>query len=318
MYYFTWFAEGRVDVLAKYPEMLSTMYNAGLRKLQLGIESGRQETLDVYNKNITLEQIESVILEASKYPELTIHGNIMMANPKESFDEYLISIDFFKKLAQLSDFRLDIGATYLAPFAGTQIRMNPGKFEMDILIENFEFRSSAMNHIICKSKKMTLSEVFSLRSFTYAKLTDFFRTEIFKYSKKEILSLTNILNKANSGILIGGIFNQLPSFKRFFKIAANAATLTEVSDTCLCCCPVRLWDVEFKTENGYSFTSLKNEKYTMKDLDLELWELASGKNSLLEIHQIANSNFANEVTIEYILSFYKKLDDNMAIVFRKY
>ena len=54
---FVWYCEGRVNVLARNPELIDMMYNAGLRKLQIGIESGVQKVLDSYNKRITLKQI---------------------------------------------------------------------------------------------------------------------------------------------------------------------------------------------------------------------------------------------------------------------
>ena len=87
MYFFTWFSEGRADVLSKHLELIGEMYNTGLIKLQIGIESGRQETLDAYNKRITLDQIEKVVKEITKYEDLLLHGNIIMGNPHESFNQ---------------------------------------------------------------------------------------------------------------------------------------------------------------------------------------------------------------------------------------
>lgn len=318
MHEFQWFAEGRVDILSRHPEMIGIMYDAGLRKLQVGIESGRQETLDVYNKRITLDQIEAVLKEASNYEALAIHGNIMMANPKESFNEYLVSIEYFKKLLELSKYKLDIGITYLAPFVGTPIRTNPEKYEIDILVEDFEFKSSAMAHVICKSKKMTLSEVYAMRSYTYTKLMEFFRQKIYQFSKKEILSLFNTLNDTNSGLVIVGVLKRLTSFKRFFIMATAKATIVDISGECLNYSPLRLWELEYDKENGYYFTSLKQEHFSLKNIDLQLWELASGKNTISEIFQIINFDSTSKVSLEYILSFYKKLDDNLAIVFRMY
>ena len=318
VYDFRWFAEGRVDILSKHPEMINIMHNAGLRKLQLGLETGRQETLDVYNKGITLEQIEKVILVASKYKDLAIHGNIMMANPKESFDEYLVTIEFFKKLSLLSNFNLDIGVVYLAPFVGTPIRLNPEKYEMDMLIEDFEFKSLPMSNIVCKSKKMTLNEVYAMRTYTYHQIMGFYRNELFKLSKDEILSLFNNLKDTTSGIVIVGVLKQLSSFKRFFTISMAKATINEISEKSIDYCPLRLWELEYNEDNGYSFTSLKKEKFFLKEKDKLLWELASGKNTLYEIHEIINSFSNNAVPFDYILSFYKELDNNFAIVFRKY
>lgn len=49
-YDFSWYAEGRVNVREKFPELIEIMVDAGLVKLQLSIESGNQKALGAYNK----------------------------------------------------------------------------------------------------------------------------------------------------------------------------------------------------------------------------------------------------------------------------
>jgi radical SAM superfamily enzyme YgiQ (UPF0313 family) len=318
-YYFYWFAEGRVDILSKHPEMIKVMYDAGLRKLQLGIESGRQETLDIYNKKITLEQIERVIIETTKYKDLTIHGNIMMANPKETFSEYLISVDFFERLILLSNFKLDVGLSYLTPFAGTPVLLNHEKFELDMLIENFEFNASAMEHIVCKSKKMSLSEVYALRSLTYTRFMSLVKSKLFNLSKDEILTIYKTLTLSNSGLVVKGILKHLPSFKKYFEIAiAKASVDSENINNYYNYCPLRIWDLEYFEDTGYYFISLDNKKYSLKNTDMQLWELASGKNTIFEIYKSINCNKSLVIELSYILSFYRDLENKLALIFRKY
>jgi radical SAM superfamily enzyme YgiQ (UPF0313 family) len=261
-YYFYWFAEGRVDILSKNLEMIKIMYDAGLRKLQLGIESGRQETLDIYNKRITLDQIVRVVIETAKYKDLIVHGNIMMANPKETFSEYLTSVEFFKKLILLSNYKLDVGQTYLAPFAGTPIRLDNEKYELDMLVNDFEINASAMENIVCKSKKMSLSEVYALRGITFVELNSFARSKLFKLSKEEILTIYNAFRLSNCGVIINGIIKRLPAIKRYFRIAtADASANSEKSHEYCNYCPLRIFDLEYSEDIGYHFISLDKEKY---------------------------------------------------------
>ena len=318
-YYFFWFAEGRVDILSKHLDMIKVMYDAGLRKLQLGIESGRQKTLDVYNKKITLDQIERVIIETTKYKNLIVHGNIMMANPKETFSEYLTSIDFFEKIILLSNYKLDVAHTYLAPFAGTPIRLDTEKYEMDMLIDDFEFNGSAMENIVCKSKEMTLPEVYALRGTTYTRLISFVRSKLFKLSKEEIVSLYKAFTLSNSGVIIKGILKRLPSLSRYLKIAMSEASVDlEKMNNYGNYCPVRIWDLEYNKDTGYHFISLNNEECTLKDMEMQLWELASGKNTIFEIYQSINSGRDAIIELSYIISFYRNLENKLALIFRKY
>ena len=320
-YFFYWFAEGRVDVLSRHPEMIKVMYDAGLRKLQLGLESGRQETLDVYNKRITLEQIEKVIIETNKYKDLTVHGNIMMANPQESFGDFVTTLDFFKRLMLLSNFKLDVGITYLAPFVGTPIRLEPEKYGIELLIDDFEFNSSAMEHVVCKSKKMSLSEVFALRVFTYTNLMSFAKKKLFMLPKEEILSIYKVLKLSNSGlVIVGGLLKQLPSFRKYFKMALAKATVDVDSISMYVnYCPLRLWDLEYlKESNCYHFISLDNEKIILANIEIKLWELASGKNTIFEIFKLVNNKKELVIEMSYIITFYRKLENKLALVFRKY
>ena len=318
-HHFYWFAEGRVDILSRHLEMIKVMYDAGLRKLQLGIESGRQETLNIYNKRINLKQIEQVVIETAKYKDLIVHGNIMMANPKESLNEYLTSIEFFKKLIILSNYKLDIGQTYLAPLVGTPIRLNMEKFEIDMLIDNFEFYASAMENIVCKSSKMTLSEVYALRSLTFVNLVTFTKSKLFLLTKEEVLSIYNALTLSNSGVIINAIFKNLPSFKKYLEIAVDKASVdSEKSSNYYSYCPLRIWDLEYTNEIGYHFINLNNEKCIFNNFEMQLWELASGKNTIFEIYKYVNIDEHIITDISHILSFYSKLENNYAIIFRKY
>ncbi len=48
-----WFCEARVDTLAKNPDLIPLMVEAGLARIQLGGESGSQKILDCYKKGAT-------------------------------------------------------------------------------------------------------------------------------------------------------------------------------------------------------------------------------------------------------------------------
>ena len=46
-----WFCEGRIEVLYRDPEIIDILADAGLTRIQLGLESGSQKVLDAYRKN---------------------------------------------------------------------------------------------------------------------------------------------------------------------------------------------------------------------------------------------------------------------------
>lgn len=317
-YPFEWFAEGRADVLSKNPELIGEMHEAGLVELQIGIESGRQETLDAYNKGITLAEIEKVIQEVSKYDKLKVFGNIILGNPHESFKEYTQTVDFFKKLILLSDSKFDFNLVYLAPFVGTPIRSNPEKYGLEILIDDFEFNSISMSTPICRPHKMSLKELYQLRNYTRKSISQFLEGYIYNLSSKEIMrkQKTRILTKS-SYLVYDQFFSRLPSMQRFALLATAQIVNTEDDlNKCLEAVPLRLWNVKYSDNEGYFFTALNRINIYFTDIDFELYQLASGKNTILQIHTEINKKFS--VSLEDIFIFYKKLEDRMALVLRDF
>lgn len=320
-YPFTWFCEGRVDVLSRHPEMISIMYEAGLRKLQIGIESGNQKVLDIYNKNITLEQIEFVVKESSKYEHLVVHGNLIIGNPKETIQEFLNSIDFVKKLFFLSNFSLDIAKTNLTPFVGTPIRLNPEKYEIDILVEDFEFTRLGMVDIVCKPKSYSISEINDLNALTEKELQSFLNENMFKLPKSVITSKIKLYSKTFNGILASSswnkTFNRLSSFQKYKKIILKESTVEGdfiTKPMCTAISPLRLWDINYDDgKKEYFFVSLNGEDIRINEKQSLLWEKATGKKSILEIFE--ELRLSCDITLLELLHFYKNLENKFALVF---
>jgi len=129
---FVWFAEGRVDILARNPIFLFKMTEAGLINLQIGVESGNQEILDIYQKKITLEEILKVV-ETANQAYTMITANFILGGPKESEETLNNSLNFARKLIRLAPGRVICTSSLLMPYPGTQIALNPSKYGLKII-----------------------------------------------------------------------------------------------------------------------------------------------------------------------------------------
>jgi radical SAM superfamily enzyme YgiQ (UPF0313 family) len=324
-YDFTWFAEGRVNILAKYPELLKIMVDAGLYKLQLGIESGNPKVLNAYNKKITVDQIRTVVKEASKFKNLLLHGNLILGNPYESFSDFKISVEFAKNLIALSGYKMDIGNCYLTPFVGTDIRNNPEKYNLQILYKDFEFHRIGFIEPICKPDEMTVSELSILPSYTHNELLNFVRKNIFNLDKETIDGQIQFYSEnKETPIFWAKAFYTLVQMRRYYMLFGQKTTLkgyelyeddiNEIKN----CIPIRLWDINYKLENdSYYFQSLKGEIIEIREKNKEFWELASGKNTLQNIVKRVYLEPNDENVLE-AFKFYRILEDNFALIFKKY
>ncbi len=79
-------------------DILKCMRDAGLRKINIGIESASQKILDeVFKKNITIEQVEKAVSTA-KSLDLYIQGYFMIGHPRECAEDIEKTIDFASNL----------------------------------------------------------------------------------------------------------------------------------------------------------------------------------------------------------------------------
>ena len=90
-----WQAPTRVDCVDS--ELLKLMYRAGCWQLRFGIESGNQRILDLMNKNVTLEMIESAVNLVKKAGMQTV-GYFILGYVDEDAQSLENTISFAKKL----------------------------------------------------------------------------------------------------------------------------------------------------------------------------------------------------------------------------
>lgn len=130
---FRWFCEARVDILCRHPELLPAMKEAGLARVQIGIESGNQEVIDAYGKRITLEQIREGVQLIVDAGIPSIAGNFIIGGALESPDTVARTIDFAEELINLAPGRMDLTTTYLTPYPGTAIRHQPEAYGLRLI-----------------------------------------------------------------------------------------------------------------------------------------------------------------------------------------
>ncbi len=132
----TWYCEAHVRTLAKHPEMLKNMAESGLLRLQIGVESGCRQILDIYQKNTTPEEIEFVVREAVKCKIPQIATNLIIGGPLESEKTSAETILFAEKLLNIAPGVIDITTGFLRPYPGTAISKNPEAFGLKLCEDN--------------------------------------------------------------------------------------------------------------------------------------------------------------------------------------
>lgn len=108
-----WSALSRIDIITE--SRLKFAKQCGCWQILYGIESGSQQILDFYKKDITLENIKSKILLTRKHGFFT-KGFFMLGNPLETPATLSQTGDFIKSLGLD-----DISLTYFTPYPGSEV-----------------------------------------------------------------------------------------------------------------------------------------------------------------------------------------------------
>jgi anaerobic magnesium-protoporphyrin IX monomethyl ester cyclase len=130
---FHWFCTGHVRVLKHHPELIPLMVESGLARMQIGIDSGSQKVLDLYDKKITTNDIERVIAECVKYGLPQITTNMIIGGADESEDTVEETIHLVDHLLEIAKGRIDINSTYFWPFPNTPMTNDPEKYGIRIV-----------------------------------------------------------------------------------------------------------------------------------------------------------------------------------------
>lgn len=158
---FIWFADGHVRVLLAHPEYLPMMIDAGLCRMQIGIESTCQPIIDLYNKNVRKEEFYKVLdlcLE-SGLPQLV--GNIIIGGAMETEESIRETFDTIYDLIRRSRGILDVSSTLYSNFPGTAMSRDHMAFGLDILDE--DGLTSFGDYPIARTAKLSRDRIASLR-----------------------------------------------------------------------------------------------------------------------------------------------------------
>jgi anaerobic magnesium-protoporphyrin IX monomethyl ester cyclase len=117
---FTWMATMRADQGARLDEeVLATCKAAGLRRVMIGVESGAQATLDLIQKDITLDQVFASA-EKCRRQGVAVLFNFIVGFPDEPPESVQESLRVAKQLRAMSS-SFEVAFFYYKPYPGNAI-----------------------------------------------------------------------------------------------------------------------------------------------------------------------------------------------------
>jgi radical SAM superfamily enzyme YgiQ (UPF0313 family) len=124
-----WYCECHVGRIKSFVDVLPAMIDAGLIRLQIGIESGDQNVIDQYNKHVRIDDILEFVSYAADCGLAQIATNFIVGGPKEREGA---TADLIRRLIDSAPGIIDIITGFLRAYPGTEIFENPAKYGLQL------------------------------------------------------------------------------------------------------------------------------------------------------------------------------------------
>ncbi|MEQ8169792.1 MAG: radical SAM protein [Candidatus Eremiobacterota bacterium] len=322
---FVWYCEAHIHTLYKWPEMIHRMAKSGLVRLQIGVETGNQHILDMYGKQITLEEIEAVIDETVKAGISQIATNLITGGAMESDETIANTMAFAEKLLRKAPGVIDIMTGFLRPYPGTAIAARPDDFGLTILdkdgIKSFD------DFPLVKGHETSVEDIVRYRqkvnNHIFNTMKELLRNNLVPYET----ILSHYKNACRYGITSMWYFdffkkNQL--LDEYFRLIwkGEAVRFTEVpSEELLSWRPLRT--VEIRRAVNFSDGYPKISDYVLSPLEFELLLRCSGKLNFKEVleslYMIFGGNFKDMDEFKLnILNLINTFDKKYWVIFCKF
>ncbi len=322
---FSIWCEGRIDTFYRHPQLLEKLKSAGLVKLQLGIENGNQQVLDLYNKKITLEQIEFVVGEIARTKGIVCFSNFIIGGPFETEETAAKSLEFALKLMNMAPGLFEADPAFLCPYPGTDIARHPEKYGLTIVDDEW-YKSLSVQSPSCITGSLGIDDLMRIRleylnSFNNERLKilkkldyDTVKFHIELKSKYGFETYYYNTIKDSAPVIIEYLLAKNSDSR--FRIREMQRQTLEKSR------PVRMiQNISYTKGRQYLLNGYLEPVYIKNPLEMEIYDYSNGKHSIAEIAGKLKSGLNYEITEnriidKYILPFYRKLENSYHILFQ--
>jgi anaerobic magnesium-protoporphyrin IX monomethyl ester cyclase len=316
---FCFFCEGRVNILAKHPELIYRLKEAGLVRIQIGIESSNQGILNKINKNIRVEQVEKVISTCNDADIPAIVGVFMCGLPDQTEQDVKNDIEFAKHLADLAPGRLELFMVPLALLPGTEFRNKASEWGFSSLDDDF-VTGGILDDCFIRTATLSKEQIKQLCRLFSSEVERYLLEKAAFLSPQRIKELFILrADRHMSPFVVKKLsfFDHVRSLL-LLRRREDRRFLFELSDEAIpLCSPLRIMN---NTVNSSSDSFIINEKspmwFELTSEEKGYYDYFSGKLSFKEIAQrlAGKSGQTENRILEECLKVYRKCEDKLAAI----
>jgi radical SAM superfamily enzyme YgiQ (UPF0313 family) len=283
-----WFCEGRVGMLIKHPEIIDMLADAGLQRIQLGLESGSQRVLDAYKKETTPDQILEVFHHCHKAGITSVIGNFIVGGAVEDNETCNETLQIAKELIRQNPGSAELLTCYLYPYKGTAVEERPADFGLEYLEDLPVFNAASRVACINHTDALSRGEISQFREILTTVIQSAMLKEIDRLPPEKIH--IHMINARDYGIQSEWYltFLQCKPLALFamFQSQYNGYTWQEIAgkNNWLDYCPLRIGYNQLHVNGDtLSVMARREKRVALTGLTRRLYEMSSGKLSLREM-----------------------------------
>jgi len=156
---FSWFYQGRADLLVEHRDLLPLMRETGNRMVQIGIEASTEQELNELNKKLTLDKLVEAV-ELLKKHDIVAQGLIIVGTRSDSADSIIHKMRYMQRLDV--DFPI---FTMFTPFPGSDIYQEAKKKNW---LEIRDYSLYDMANAIMSTEHLTRKQLMASYRWCYA------------------------------------------------------------------------------------------------------------------------------------------------------
>ncbi|WKY44655.1 radical SAM protein [Eubacteriaceae bacterium ES2] len=320
-YDFVWFADAHVNIVLKYPEIVQMMVDAGLVRMQIGIESCNQHIIDIYNKKIKREDLFKVIeiSKAAGLPQLV--GNIIIGGALETRETLDYTFETVQQMIKAGQGMVEVVSTFYMPFPETAMSKNPEEF--GVFVRDEKALTSVGDFPVVETAALTIEEICAARNEFFEMVTKLMKQMVLNGEvPEEMILQTYALSERYglTGMWIGLGYSAKPFMHAQYKARVRGDRLIQdYNEQCI-------WQAFPQRVAPISLTKGLTDEipvingFVLSPFEFDVLTYTSGKLMMNEIAEKLYAQFGKvyenlEKLKKQLLQTCKKLEDTGMITF---
>lgn len=291
---FVWFADAHVNIILKHPEIVAMMVDAGLVRMQIGIESCNQQIIDLYNKQIKREDLFKVIEIASQAGLAQLVGNIIIGGALETRETLDDTFATVKDMITAGRGMVEVVSTFYLPFPETAMSKNPEAY--GIFVKDAQALTSVGDFPVIETAQLSIEEICAARNEFFTESTKVMR-KLFRRGEIPDAAVLQSYHLSEhyglSGLWQGLVYSQHSHLDAQYKARVRGDKLSKDYDpeTVFAARPQRIALLSLIKELAAEIPVLNGFVYS--PFEFEVLKYAAGKLTLAEVAERLFASYRN-------------------------